>query len=210
VQPLASSLVARGWSASVPHLRFDDPSPSRFSELAIAHCSSADIVIGHSGAGVFLSSIAARVGATSTVYIDAVLPPAHTTFRPTKGFIKFIDTLPTVDGTLPPWPDWWPPEPMTLLVPDEDLRSNIVSECPRLPRSFYDEKINLPAEWWTKPAAYLQLSPTYEDDRRRAERFGWPTARLEGRHLDLAVFPDLVADLVVRLVNEIASGPHFG
>jgi hypothetical protein len=49
------------------------------------------------------------------------------------------------------------------------------------------------------PSSYLQLSSAYDDDRRRAEQMGWPTARLNGHHLDLLTHPDIIADLVVDL-----------
>ena len=45
----------------------------------------------------------------------------------------------------------------------------VIDEIPRLPRSFYDEAITLPTGWWTRPAAFLQLSPAYDEERKAAE-----------------------------------------
>ena len=41
---------------------------------------------------------------------------------------------------------------------------------PRLPRAFCHEVVPLPSQWWTQPAAYIQISPAYVDDRTSAMR----------------------------------------
>lgn len=77
---------------------------------------------------------------------------------------------------------------------------------PQLPRSFYDEAVSMPSQWWTRPTANLQLSPAYDDERTRAERWRWPTSRLAGSHLDLCVLPDLIADQIIDLVRRLEPG----
>lgn len=207
VRALASALAVKGWSTTVPDLRAAVKSPGQFSSQAIERCPSADILIGHSGAGAVLPLVADGIGASATIFIDAVLPGEDPTFTPSGRFLEFVDTIPTVDGRLTPWHEWWPPETMAALVPDEAVRRAIAAETPRLPRSFYDEAITLPELWWTRPAAYLQLSPAYDDERSRAARWDWPTGHLDGGHLDVVVHPDLVAEHVRRLATMIGQAP---
>ncbi|MFT3855612.1 MAG: hypothetical protein QM733_23220 [Ilumatobacteraceae bacterium] len=160
-----------------------------------------DVIVGHSGAGAVLPLIARDVGAAVTVFVDAVVPDPTTTLTPSDGFAALLDHLPVVDGLLPPWHDWWPPEIMARLVPDELLRAWVAAETPRLPRAFYDEPVALPEQWWQRPAAFLQLSAAYDEELARAQQWGWPTRRLDGQHLDLLTRPGDVADALVRLTR---------
>lgn len=196
---MAAALGTRGWSTTIPDLRSALQSPVQFCTRAIDESGPVDVVIGHSGAGVFLPIVADRTGATASIFIDAVVPDTDSEFQPSARFTEFLDGIPTADGLLAPWHEWWPTDSMSQLVPDESARRRIEAEIPSVPRSFYDEAVALPASWWTRPAAYLQLSPAYDDDRSRADKWGWPTHQLAGSHLDLVVHPDLVAEHVTEL-----------
>jgi hypothetical protein len=202
VRRLAASLATRGWSTTVPDLRAGVVSPGRFAAFVVELCPSAEIVVGHSGAGAFLPWVTERVGARSMVFVDAVLPGTDSEFLPSGSFTSLLANIPTVDGRLAPWHQWWPPEAMARLVPDEELRREVVAEIPRVPRSFYDEPVPVPHLWWMGAAAYLQLSPAYDRERERAEAWGWPTGDLGGGHLDPVTRPDDVADGILRLVQE--------
>ena len=94
----------------------------------------------------------------------------------------------------------WADRSARELLPDETLRQIVLDEMPEVPRSFYDETIELPSAWWTHPAAYVQLGPAYADELARAHRLGWPTIRRHGGHLDLAVHPAQLADEIIELV----------
>ncbi len=202
---LATALEALGWTTTTPDLRAANDSPQHFEQRSIAAAVAAtDVVIGHSGAGAFIPAVAEATGA-ALVFVDAVVPPPGPHYRPSVQVLHLLDTLPVVDGLLPPWHEWWSAELLAELVPDERIRRTITAEIPRLPRSFYDEALPLSTRWWTRPAAYLQLSPAYDDDRVQAERWGWPISRLEGRHLDLCVHPDLVAEHVAELVHRLGA-----
>jgi len=74
------------------------------------------VVVGHSGAGVFLPLIADRLGdgAAAVVLVDAVVPPAEGRFRVSPAMRQLVDSK-TVDGTLLPWMDWWPRDLMEEL-----------------------------------------------------------------------------------------------
>ena len=68
------------------------------------------MLVGHSGAGAVLPAIADDVGAPGTVFVDAIVPPAATSFMPSLGVLSLLDQLTMVDGLLPPWNRLWPPE----------------------------------------------------------------------------------------------------
>jgi hypothetical protein len=173
-----------------------------FGQRAVSAGDTADVVIAHSGAGAFLPAVAAATTAAA-IFVDAVVPTSGPEFHPSAQLVQLLDTLPIVDRMLPPWHQWWPPDVLAELVPDTMLRQRIIAEIPQVPRSFYDDAVPVPSQWWTHPAAYLQLSVAYADDRTRAEEWGWPTRQLAGGHLDLCVLPELVASHVVDLVREL-------
>jgi hypothetical protein len=196
---LASALSGHGWTTVAPDLRTSLSSPLTYAAAATRAAANVDVLVGHSGAGAMLPVIAHDVEATLTVYVDAIVPEATTTFTTSDQLIALLDQLPIVDGRLPPWHEWWPAEILTQLVPDRRLRDALTAENPRLSRAFYDEPVPLPELWWTRRAGFLQLSPAYDDDRARAEQLGWPTTRIGGQHLDLLSQPGDVADAVVSL-----------
>jgi hypothetical protein len=208
VRPLAARLEDVGWSPIVPDVRRHVDSPGAYAGHVLRSCKHADVVVGHSGAGAFLPVIGERLGAAATVFVDAVLPlgdvAAH---RPSDDLRRLLDRLPDCDGYLPRWSDWWSPDVIERLVPHPDQRRQLVGEMVAVPRSFFDAEVELPVGWHRRPAAYVQSSAAYDDDANRAERWGWPTVRLDGGHLDLAVDPLRIAPHVVDLVGVLLTGP---
>jgi hypothetical protein len=201
VRRLAAALERRGWAITVPDLRGHLGSPQAFLAAAAASTPTTEVVVGHSGAGAFLPVVAARTSAAVTVFVDAVLPDDAPVFVPSRRFEELIDTIPTDGGLMAPWHTWWPAGALAGLVPDDALRAELVAETPRVPRSFYAEPVPLPPRWWTHPAASLQLSDAYDEERRRAEAWGWPTRPGRGGHLDLLTHPDAIADVVIALAG---------
>ncbi len=201
-RPLGAALTALGWSTLIPDLRTATASLDYFWSAAVQQCPSADVVIAHSGAGAVLPTVADATGA-AMLFVDAVVPGHETRYRPAKSFVGFIDQLQVVDGYLPPWHLWWPQATLERLVPNSEERALLIEEMPRLPRSFYDGAIDLPTLWWTRPAAFLQLSPAYDDERKAAEANGWPVSQLNGQHLDLVARATVVAEQVTELVDRV-------
>ena len=201
MRQLADQLVVAGWTVTVPDLRTGITSPDDFTQLAASAAHEVDVVIAHSGAGAMLPVIANEIRAAA-IYVDAIVP-GPTGHSPSAGFLALLDDLPGQVGLLPPWHEWWPTSTMERLLPDPAQRETTTSDVPRVPRSFYDHAVSLPDEWWTAVAAYLQLSPAYDEDRARAESYGWPTASLDGQHLDLVTRPAEVAALVRHLADRL-------
>ena len=156
------------------------------------------VVVAHSGAGVLLPLVAARLAAAAAVFVDAVLPPAGTA-TPSEGLREFLAGLPVVEGRLPPWSTWWGPEVMARLVPDPGLRHAIEADQRPLPVAFYDHSVPVPADWTPPRAGYLRLSPAYAEDAAEAAARGWPVRVLDGQHLDLVTRPAEVAAGILAL-----------
>lgn len=204
---MVRELGARGRNVSCPDLRpaLDAPEQERgrafIAEAVRAAVGDQLIVIGHSGAGVFMPSIAEALAdrAATTVFVDAAVPPASGQHELSAPFAEFIDTQ-TTGGLLAPWLDWWP-EAVDRMLPDAALRESVAADMPQVPRSFYDEVVAMPELWSNRSNCYLQLSPAYRADREDAEAFGWPTATLDGTHLSIATDPLAVLAAIDLLLD---------
>ena len=136
-------------------------------------------------------------------YVAAAFVPGDgLTYQASDPFIEFIDSLSHGGPLLPPWHEWWGDEVMARLIPDADLRREILADTPRVPRSFYEDPVPLPTGWMTRHGCcFLQLSPAYDDDWARAVAYGWPTARMAGQHLDVVVKPIAVGESLMNLIE---------
>lgn len=215
VSPLAEALERLGHRAAAPDLRSaisaDGLSTTALKAIvvqAIARLQSQEslILAVHSGAGAYLPLLTPRLDVAGQVLIDAVVPPANGTFRPSSDFRSELDRLVEADGRLPPWPQWWSAEVFAQVVPDPDLRAAIGGECPRLPISFYDKTIEVPSNWARPWVGYLRLSEAYEAQASTAAARGWPIHRRAGGHLDIATRPDEVALDLSDLVQPALDG----
>lgn len=206
---VAEALAAAGHRAVVPDLRSSAATgrPQSFVDAAVASTPRdlvAPIVVGHSGAGFFLPSIAERVGATHTVFVDAGLPPDR---NPATAGSDVLDqlTVLAVDGTLPRWSTWWGADVMQALVPDDARRSHVDAELPEVPLALYEVPMDLPTDWLRRPASFLLLSEAYRADADGARSLGWRVTERVGGHLDIVSAPEAVADLIVDLVEGTAA-----
>ena len=208
LMPLAVELRSRGFDVAVPDLRpaLAEPRPQWQAILnlatSVADVAAPDVIMGHSGAGALLPLLADRVQANVVAYVDAVVPGEGTHYEASKEFIHFVDSLPREGSLLPPWHTWWGDDAIVRLLPDEELRRRIAADTPSVPRSLYDDPVPLPAGWMTRRwSCYLQLSPAYNDDRARAESYGWPADGMNGQHLDVAAKPADVVQLLIHIID---------
>jgi hypothetical protein len=178
----------------------------RVEEVAPRGTEGGDVVlVPHSNAGLRTPALADAAGATATVYVDAALPVGargHTTAAPAK-FRDAHRRLADEHGILPPWTQWW--DDLGDLFPDEETRAAVEAEQPRLPLSWFDERIPVPDDWAERPSAYLAFGDTYAEEQAFARAQGWPVRVLAGRHLHQLHDPDGVAAAVVDLSLEALS-----
>jgi len=212
---VADELRSRGHAVEVPSmLGFADGDPpyagaylSRAAgALASLPVGRTALLVAHSNAGLFLPAIARSSAPRecALVFADASIPPVEgddVTLVPPA----FLDELRAmaVDGILPPWTEWWPDEATAGLYPDPATRRRVAAEEPRLPLSFYEESVEVPAGWARQPCAYLRLSEGYESETATAAELGWPTLRLNGEHLHMVVDPVAVADALDDLARTL-------
>src|SRR2546430_1925521 len=120
-------LTGAGHDGVGPHVRHPAMSgnPMRVIEAALqAAPSQPSVVVGHSGAGAFLPSIAAGLSSpTRLVFVDAGLPPCEGQAMASAEFLDQLRSL-AVDGVLPKWSTWWGEGVMEALVPDDKRRSS--------------------------------------------------------------------------------------
>jgi hypothetical protein len=198
LQPLAAQLRARGETADVHDLRpqVDQAEvwPERYARAAVS--APADVVLGFSGAGVVLPSVAVAAGATRVIWVDAVIPARSGATVPDDDIRSRIAGL-VRDGRIADWTTWWGEDVFDQLVPDPALRAAIRAEGHELPANFYDVAVPVPGHWPEDGARYVQLSPAYEDAADEARARGWTvTGHQHGSHLDIAVAPAGVVALL--------------
>ncbi len=162
------------------------------------------VVVGHSGAGVFLPAIARHLDKpeTALTFVDAVVPPqagAHTT--PPR-MAEMLDRQST-DGVLAQWLDWWPEDIVEELLPDPADWDTLRADMPQLPRAFYDEAVPVPEGWSDGRCCYLRLSAAYDGALDTARELRWPTASLDSSHLSIYRDPRRVLDTVVTLAGQL-------
>ena len=160
------------------------------------------VLVPHSNAGLFLPPIADGMEhpLAGTVFADASIPADGEVTRAAEDeFLPFLRGLTGEDGLLPRWTDWWSDQDVAALLPDPDVRREIVAEQPRLPLDYYTQPIPQPRGWAARPSAYLLFSTAYAALADQARERGWPVAVTEGEHLHQVVDPAGVADAIVAL-----------
>ncbi|MCP2260770.1 Alpha/beta hydrolase family [Streptoalloteichus tenebrarius] len=226
LRPLAAALLRQGRPALVPDLRpaltqreagagagTASPTHQRlaavFASVVDTNATSGPLVlVGHSGAGPLLPSLAAALDrpVLALVLLDAELPTPGRSWNQTASaeLVTLLRGL-VADDHLPPWSAWFQPDPLPELVDDPALRERIAREQPRVPAAFLDEP--RPDVSWPGRIGYLLLSATaYGDAARAAHRAGWPVRHLPGHHLASATEPGPVADALLALVDALTAG----
>jgi hypothetical protein len=188
VPPVATSL---GWAAFVG------------SVTALTGDLDHPVLVGHSGAGLLLPRIGDLIGAGALVFVDSDVPPpeGETPLVPAD-FLEFLRGL-ARDGMLPPWSEWFGPEAMTELIPDEDKRAIVTAELRALPLSYYEARVPVPPGWSGTRCGYVLLSEAYAEYAARAEASGWQVARRLGGHLDIVTRPEVIADAILSVSGQL-------
>lgn len=147
---------------------------------------------------------AARTGKRlrSMIFVDAIVPPAEGTHATSQQFLAFLDDK-VVEDTLPQWIDWWPPEVIDAMVPNQKDLNELRHDMPRLPRSFFDETVPVPQNWSTGPCAYLKLSAAYEREYTDVRQMGWKHSAIDGTHLSIFTDPAAVLNAIEGLVEQL-------
>lgn len=161
------------------------------------------LIVAHSNAGLFVPVIAhaVRPPVAGCLFVDATLP-ARTGASPatTPERLHQLRSMAT-DGRLPRWTTWWPEDEVARLFPDPQTRSAVTAEQPRLPLSYYEQKIPVPAGWDDRPCGYLLFGPPYHHLAQEARERGWDVEQVPGEHLHQLVDPDAVAQRIAAMAR---------
>jgi pimeloyl-ACP methyl ester carboxylesterase len=213
-QPVAHRLTALGWEAAVPSLlHLADQGPPfwpRVVDAVRAGLNTSEqgqgvVLVAHSNAGLFLPVIAAALPGQvrGCIFVDAALPPPSGTTSVAPPELLALLRDKASGGLLPRWTDWWDEEEVAPLFPDQATRQAVTEEQPRLPLSYYEASVPVPAGWDVQPCAYLLFGPPYDELAAEARGRGWIVQELPGRHLHQLVAPDGVAQSLLAIADQM-------
>lgn len=185
-QPVADELVSLGHRAAV--VRVQDARPG-----------TDDVLVPHSNAGYWAPSLGETI-----VFVDAALPAADAveTTLAAPEFLGFLEGLADENGMLPPWTEWW--DDLGDLFPSDSARVRVEAEQPRLPLSYFTQRVRVPPDWAWGRCGYLAFGDTYADEVAFARSRGWPVTELAGGHLHQLHDPAGVAAAIVALAQVLA------
>ncbi len=167
------------------------------------------MLVGHSGAGPLLPSIAEALPAevAALIFVDASVPPTSGVAPLVPpGFLERLRAI-SADGVLPRWSSWFGEETMGALVPDAALRNTIEQGDATPPTCLLRGGVALPERWAERPCAFLLLTESYRESAADARRRGWPAKEIRGgvQHLAPATDPIAVTDALLALARELAK-----
>ena len=214
--PVAARLDAQGFASIVPSLvdvaDTDPPFWPRVVEDVTAAISQLDpdqrvLLVAHSNAGLFIPLLVTHATrpVRGCVFVDAALPaPAGPTPVAPTELLDFLRTR-AIDGRLPPWTEWWDEEDVAPMFPDPQTRAEVTAEQPRLPLTYYEQAVPVPAGWDDRPCGYLLFGPPYDEMAADARGRGWLVKELPGQHLHQIVDPDGVAERLITMTRRLVA-----
>jgi pimeloyl-ACP methyl ester carboxylesterase len=204
---IADTLSTAGDETVVPDLRAAAAAGHPDAVISAAAAAipqewSAAVIVGHSGAGSIIPTIAAKLGRRTArmVFVDAGLPPCEGRVTPSADFLEQLRAL-AVDGVLPRWSTWWGDGVMEALVPARHQRTELEAEMVEVPLAYFESAFDVPVGWCHTAASFLLLSESYRAEAERARTLGWPTIEHIGNHLDIVNDPDAIAGTIIKLAS---------
>ncbi len=97
------------------------------------------------------------------------------------------------------------PDQQVGLLHSEEMFDDLDNDCPRLPATYFEDRLDPPPGWVGELNAYLSCGDTYADELAFARQHRWPVHHLDGGHLHFLHAPDLVATIVAHLFSALQS-----
>ncbi len=104
------------------------------------------------------------------------------------------------------FPDW-SFDDLQEVIPDENLRRQMVSEIRPRGVSFFTEPIPVFAGWPDAPCVYIRFSAPYDRSAAQAMAADWLVYDLDAGHFHMLVNPVAVTDMIINSVN-LVSPPN--
>jgi pimeloyl-ACP methyl ester carboxylesterase len=204
---IADALSTAGHETVLPDLRAAAAAGHSSAVIATAAAAipqewAAAVIVGHSGAGSIIPSIAAQMGRRTArmVFVDAGLRPCEGRVTPSAEFLEQMRAM-AVDGVLPKWSTWWGDGVMEALVPAQRQRIELEAEMVEVPLAYFESAFDVPVGWCDTAASFLLLSESYRADAERARTLGWPTIERMGNHLDIVNDADAIVGTIIELAS---------
>lgn len=212
-KPVCDLLRQRGHAVDLPNLTGvalgEPPSAPRIARRVADDVDTAAgetiTIVTHSNAGLFAPAIGEAMpeARISYVFVDASVPPPSGSTTIAGEFISELRTKAQGD-TLPRWTEWWDEAEIAPILPTSvELREAITQEQPRLPLSWYEQTVDVPAGWDRSPCAYIYFGPPYDEAAHELVQRGWRVRHIPGQHLHMAVDPVAVADALEEVVSAL-------
>ncbi len=215
--PVVQSLEQRSVTVLVPRLADDGDTTAPYwrqhaeavaRELSSVPADRPLILVGHSGAGLLLPAIRARVPnpIAGYIFIDAGLPRdgmsrlaeiEESIPEDAAGFREHLEA----GRCFPMWTD----EQLSDIIPDVQRRHDLLEELSPRPLSFFTEPIPVFAGWPDAPCAYIKLSDGYGRAAEAAQRASWACSAIDAGHFHLLVDPVEVAALLLAHAESMAT-----
>jgi hypothetical protein len=203
-EPVAEWLTSRGLPARVVGTTGVRSPGELVAAVAAAAGVRPVVLVPHSNAGLAVPALGALVDLRATVFVDAALAPdSGTTAMAPEDLAARLRELSDDRGVLPPWTDWW--DDLTGVFPDEAAQERVAAGQPRLPLSYFADRLPVPAGWAERPCGYLAFGETYAEETAFARTHGWPVTVLPGRHLHQLHDPGAVGDAVLALLDRLTA-----
>ena len=167
------------------------------------------ILVAHSGAGPLLPVMAQAAArpVAAYVFVDAGIPRSQASRldlmrlqdQPwTEAFHQALlqgDRYPT-----------WREEDLRSVIPDVDLRQQVVAETNPRALPFFAEPIPVFAGWPDAPCAFIKFSSPYDWDYQEAKRAGWYAREVSGGHFHMLVDAAGVTAVLLQAIQALESG----
>jgi hypothetical protein len=171
---------------------------------------TAVVLVAHSNAGRYMPLVVTAMSRTviGCLFVDASLPALSGVTDGVSPALLELARRKADGGRLPPWSRWWDDAEIAPMFPDTESLEAFRAEEPRLPLSYFEQRIPAPAGWNDGiPCGYLMFAPPGQDgddDKARDARGrGWRVERLPGRHLHPLIDPEAVAAMLEKMSREI-------
>lgn len=214
-QPVAAEMRQRGLEVLTPTLQNSSDSQELFWKQHAESVSrslaelSKDIpvtLVAHSGAGPLLPVIRGSLPnpVRAYVFVDAGLPLDGATrldlmkLEDTDWANEFQTYLES-GGRFPNWSS----EELREILPDENLRTQMVAELQPRGLDFFTEPIPVFHGWPDAACIYILFSPPYQKAELQARQNGWITDVVEAGHFHMLVDPKTVVDRISHALNKV-------
>jgi hypothetical protein len=161
-------------------------------------------LVAHSGTGPLLPAIRAGISNPihAYVFVDAGIPKDGWSrlglMREEN--IQWAEQLQAELECGDRFPNW-SSEELREIIPDENLRDQLVAEIHPRALDFFIEPLPVFQDWPEAQCIYILFSPPYARAEIQAKQLGWKTYKLEAGHFHMLVDPLTVTEMIVKAVG---------